>query len=195
MEKIINLLPLLGNGFWSDFCSNFLATLIGVFVALWLDRIFINKQRKESEKELQYRKYKLLLLIYKEINENLRRITDIKSGIPEKPIFFITPEADKLESISTIRNQLLDNQINFQLDQIEIAMKRLANKIDLDIQAKFSAYGDTPEYKNSRHGLFLAMENDVDGLLTMIPQLKFSIRNLYPNIEQDLDSKEYDYFK
>lgn len=163
--------------FWQNFVSNSLATLLGVVVgipvALFIDRLVNQWQAKEEirkqKERLQQRKSQLLQTIKETLQKNLALVEQMEKELTPEAVIFYNVDVQLLEGTSSLKYELIDNlELNRQLDSIRYELLHLHRKIELQLDIEFSTYKAMRNYIAKRTEL-------VGAILAHLPRIKQEI--------------------
>jgi len=101
--------------FWQDFVSNTLATVLGVLVgipvALWVDRLVAHWQeaREVSQKQVlaAQRRHQLLQMLREALQKNHDLVVQMEQELRPETLIFYNVDTQLLEATSSIKYEIL----------------------------------------------------------------------------------------
>jgi len=154
--------------FWKDFASNGLATLlgalIGIPVALGIDR-HLAARRKAEEREQEHiltreRKLQFIESLEAALRKNQKLVQQMKTELTPQSVIFYNVDTLLLDSTSSIKYQLIEDlRLNQLLDSIRYELAHLHRKVELQLEIEFSAFKEMQGYQNRRSRLISAIHD------------------------------------
>lgn len=167
--------------FWQNFVSNSFATLIGIVigipVALLIDRLIKTKQEKEKIQEIKkardQQKHQLLILIRDTLQKNFDLVNQIHDELKPEVVIFYNVDTLLLESISSIKYETIDDlDLNRRLDSIRYELLHLHRKIDLQLEIQYSAYRVMDNYPVVRSQIIRAVQDHLPRIIQEISETR-----------------------
>ncbi len=164
-------------GFWCTVIANsivsLLAVLLGVPVALWVNRLVLSCTRKEQRKWLLESLRKNLeenLEFIGLISEQYRNTNQLNAGNAN----FLNVRTSFLESTASFKYEVIDNiKLNVDLDNVTYDLGQLNRALDLQLEVAFR----TPSPLTQAHSsVILALKNALDILEKSIPSVLSQIK-------------------
>jgi len=152
--------------FWKDFASNGLATLlgalIGIPVALGIDR-HLAARRKAEEREQEHiltreRKLQFIESLEAALLKNQQLVQQMKTELTPQSVIFYNVDTLLLDSTSSIKYQLIEDlRVNQLLESIRYELAHLHRKVELQLEIEFSAFKAMQGYQDRRSRLINAI--------------------------------------
>jgi len=154
--------------FWQDFASNSLATLLGVLVgipiALWLNRLLTRWQesRKTSQEQAlaAQQRRQLLQMLREALQKNRDLILQMEQQLRSKTVIFYNVDTQLLDATSSIKYEILDDlELSRLLDSIRYELLHLHRKVELQLETAYSAFKAVDTYREMRDRLIQAIHD------------------------------------
>jgi uncharacterized membrane protein len=171
-------------GFWQDFVSNSLATLLGALVgipiALWLNRLLTRWQehRKTSQEQAlaHHRRNQLLQMLRETLQKNRDLILRMEQELRSKTVIFYNVDTQLLDATSSVKYEVLDDlELSHLLDSIRYDLLHLHRRVELQLEIAYSAFKAMDTYRQMRdsliqaiHDYFPRIKDEIDQALDMI---------------------------
>ena len=177
-------------GFWQNFVSNSLATVVGVVLgipaALWINRWISNiedQKERDRQKEIKAERCKdLLRLLRGALEKNQKLLEQMEREIRPDYVIFYNVDTQLLDATSSLKYEIIENlELNQLLDSIRYELLHLHRKVDLQLEITYSAFQAISSYEESRKRL-------VEAILAHIPNIKSEIDEALRMIDAELNS-------
>jgi len=152
--------------FWQDFVSNGLATLLGALVgipiALWIDRSISRRQEAEEASKKQaivaQRRNQFLRMLRESLRKNLALVEQMERQLQPETVIFYNVDIQLLESTGSIKYEIVDDlDLNRRLDSIRYELGHLHRKVELQLEIEYSSYKAMGNYMTRRTELIGAI--------------------------------------
>lgn len=168
------------SAFWQAFLPSFVATvtgaLLGIPIALAIDRVVSKRGAARAEAERLKRKNERALSILGQFRESLQRNRQLAEQISRElnripDIVFYNVDTLLLDATASAKYDLIDNaSVNRQVDRVRYELQHLHRKVDVQFESAYSSFITTQWYGQLREQLIRAIRNHIPEILAEIDE-------------------------
>ena len=161
--------------FTSGLVSTFLGLIIGIPVALFINRLI---QKGENEKE----KIHILQIVITCIDKNIKLIEQLSREIPNKTMPFYSVDFVILDSIARDYHVFLESNLSSKIDECRYELIHISRKID----KLFSLYDQILNEEQSKRSFEIFRQSTLLHAETLLPLLKKTKSELEATIPREI---------
>lgn len=154
--------------FWQSFISDasatFLGVLLGVPVALWIERW--RARQATTDRRLQ-----ILKLLRDTLVKNHALLQQMVAEVKPDYVIFYNVDNTVLDSTASLKYELLDDVVlNRLLEHIRYELQHLHRKVELQLEIEYGSFLTTSHYRQMRSRLLEAITGHLQPLSTKIDE-------------------------
>lgn len=150
--------------------ATFIAVIIGIPIALWLNRKYSEYKKREE-------KNSLIDFLKQNLKENLRLIEDMKKHFSQGVVIFYNVDLASWPLISQKVQLLDDTELQKKIFSVYYKLEHLSRKIDRQFEMHYSAFQAMGNYQKQRAQLIGSIVKHIDvirqgikGILKELPE-------------------------
>ena len=168
--------PVFRDGTMGNWFASIVGVLVGVPIALWLDRSISSRREKQEHQRQQIlekeRKKQFVQMLRDSLIKNRGLLEQIERELRPTVVIYYNVDTQILESTASIKYEIIDDlELNQQLDYIKYELLHIHRKIELQLTV---AYGD---YKvaGGRQNFIQARTELTNAILVHVPTIQEAI--------------------
>jgi len=150
--------------------ATFIAVIIGIPIALWLNRKYTEYKKREE-------KNSLIDFLNQNLKENLRLIEDMKKHFSNGIVIFYNVDLASWSLISQKVQLLDDTDLQKKIFSLYYKLEHLSRKIDRQFEMHYSAFQAMGNYQKQRAGLIESIVKHIDVIKEDISEILKELQN------------------